>query len=223
MARSRTRLARAWSLYPRYVWWHHMCAHRGGLGCGRWFGAYAVGGHLHTVGCALQDDSPVRVELASEASLSRFAGSAVVVRPLLACSLTLVHIGVCRVAAPCSAFVEIVGTVRADGTVVEVRRAAFGDSFGALARAHTHGCMVESSRHASQTWAPTKSSWNSPMASTARCSCEKCAGCVASQVNTQSLGLSNVSHVDDACTHAKQLLQSGGICWLNCLRVWRPP
>lgn len=97
MARSRTRLARAWSLYPRYVWWHHMCAHRGGLGCGRWFGAYAVGGHLHTVGCALQDDSPVRVELASEASLSRFAGSAVVVRPLLACSLTLVHIGVCVV------------------------------------------------------------------------------------------------------------------------------
>lgn len=123
-----------------------MCAHRGGLGCGRWFGAYAVGGHLHTAGCALQDDSPVRVELASEASLSRFAGSAVVVRPLLACSLTLVHIGVCRVAAPCSAFVEIVGTVRADGTVVEVRRAAFGDSFGALARAHMHGCMVESSR-----------------------------------------------------------------------------
>lgn len=133
------------------------------------------------------------------------------------------HWRVCRVAAPCSAFVEIVGTVRADGTVVEVRRAAFGDSFGALARAHTHGCMVESSRHASQTWAPTKSSWNSPTASTARCSCEKCAGCVASQVNTQSLGLSYVSHVGDACTHAKQLLQSGGICWLNCLRVWRPP
>ena len=39
----------------------------------------------------------MRVELASEASLSRFAGSAVVVRPLLACSLTLVHIGVCVV------------------------------------------------------------------------------------------------------------------------------
>ena len=56
------------------------------------------------------------------------------------------HWRVCRVAAPCSAFVEIVGTVRADGTVVEVRRAAFGDSFGALARAHMHGCMVESSR-----------------------------------------------------------------------------